>query len=90
MRSIDGRVDALLLYFVDEQGNYDHIGYIEARDIDYIMEIPNYNRDANVWSLSDLSRLELGESEHCGTVVFTRAAHGFKVDCKSVVDIGND
>jgi hypothetical protein len=90
VRSLDGRVDAMLLDFVDEQGNYDHIGYIEARDIDYIMEIPNYNRDANVWSLSDLSRLELGESEHCGPVVFTRAAHGFRVDRQSTAYSSQD
>jgi hypothetical protein len=90
VRSLDGRVDALLLDFVDEQGNYDHIGYIEARDIDYLMEIPNYNRDVNVWSLSDLSRLEQGESEHCGSVVFTRAVQGFRVDLQSTAYSSHD
>ena len=40
---------------------YDQIGYIRARDIDFLMEFPNYNQDQTKWSLAELQKLQLGE-----------------------------
>lgn len=79
IRSLDGRTDAMLLNFVDRHGNYDHISYIKARDIDFIMETPNYNGKANKWSLEDLTKLQIGESIYLESILFTRLKHGFKV-----------
>ena len=60
IRSLDGRVDKKLLDYV-EDGNYDHMGYVRERGVHFIMETANYNRDSGAWSLSELTRLELGE-----------------------------
>jgi len=79
IRSLDGRTDAMLLNFIDPHGNYDHIGYIKARDIDFIMETPNYNRKTDRWSLEDLTELKIGESMSLESILFTRLKHGFKV-----------
>jgi hypothetical protein len=79
IRSLDGRVDATLLNFIDARGNYDHIGYVKARDVDFVMETPNYNRETNEWSLEDLKELKLGESLSLKSVIFTRLRQGFKV-----------
>jgi len=79
IRSLDGRVDATLLNFVDAHGNYDHVGYVKARNVDFIMETPNYNRETNRWSLKDLTKLKIGESISLESLIFTRLRHGFKV-----------
>lgn len=79
IRSLDGRTDAMLLDFVDVHGNYDHVGYVKARDVDFIMETPNYNREINKWSLDDLTELKIGESLSLKSVIFTRLKQGFKV-----------
>ncbi len=79
IRSLDGRVDAMLLNFIDARGNYDHIGYVKARDVDFVMETPNYNRETNKWSLEDLKKLRIGESLSLKSVIFTRFRQGFKV-----------
>lgn len=81
IRSLDGRVDAMLLNFIDANGNYDHVGYVKARDVDFIMETPNYNRETNKWSLEDLTKLRVGESVSFRSVIFTRLNHGFKIGC---------
>ncbi len=79
IRSLDGRTDAMLLDFIDPHGNYDHVGYVKARDIDFIMETPNYNGETNRWSLEDLTKLKIGESISLESILFTRLRHGFKV-----------
>lgn len=79
IRSLDGRVDAMLRNFIDARGNYDHVGYFKARDVDFVMETPNYNRETNKWSLEDLTKLRIGESLSLKSVMFTRLRQGFKV-----------
>ncbi len=61
IRSLDGRVDPLLLeHFHD--GDFDHIAYIKARRIDYVTELVNYNSNPESWSLARLEVLSPGES----------------------------
>jgi hypothetical protein len=84
VRSLDGRTDPVLLEFVDESGNYDHIGYIEKRDIDYVMETPNYNRDSEEWSLEELRHLSLGQTYSRNSLTFCRIGCGFTVGRVSV------
>jgi hypothetical protein len=71
VRSLDGRVDKTLLDYV-EDGNYDHLGYIKERGVDFIMETANYNRDRSLWSLSRLGQLEVGEELERDGVVLRR------------------
>ena len=71
IRSLDGRVDRKLLDYV-EDGNYDHLGYVRARGVDFIMETVNNNRDPGVWSLAELARLEAGEELARDGVVLRR------------------
>ena len=80
VRSLDGRVDGALLDFVGDEGIFDHVGYLKARDIGFVMETPNFNRDKTVWSLADLNKLELGQTYSRESVTFTRIEPGFKVD----------
>ncbi|MCH9032514.1 MAG: hypothetical protein IIB00_09695, partial [candidate division Zixibacteria bacterium] len=80
IRSLDGRVDDALLNFVSKDGIFDHVGYLRARDIGFLMETPNFNRDKTAWSLADLNKLELGQTYSRGSVIFTRIEPGFKVD----------
>ena len=56
IRSLDGRVDPDMLYFIKDN-NYDHLGYIKYRNINFIMETPNYNDDKKLWSLQNLEQL---------------------------------
>jgi hypothetical protein len=68
--SLDGRVDPVLLKYV-KNGNVDHLGYIKERKINFIIDIPNYNRDRTCWSLADLQFLKTGESFTKEGVSFT-------------------
>lgn len=61
IRSLDGRVDPVLLRFFHD-GSFDHVGYLRVRKVDYLMAYPNYNRDPAEWALSSLARLKPGES----------------------------
>ena len=79
IRSLDGRVDGKLLDHVDD-GNYDHLGYVRERGVDFIMATPNYNRDRSAWSLAELMRLEAGEQLARDGVVLRRLpAGGYRV-----------
>jgi hypothetical protein len=75
VRSLDGRVDKTLLGHI-QGGNYDHIGYIKDREIDFIMETPNYNRDESAWSLARLNELKDGEELSRDGLVFRRLPGG--------------
>jgi hypothetical protein len=56
VRSLDGRADRALLEYV-HGGAVDHIGYLRERQVDYITEAPDYNRDSVAWSLRSLLAL---------------------------------
>jgi hypothetical protein len=71
VRSLDGRVDRALINHVQE-GNFDHIGYVKERQVRYIMETPNYNRDQDLWSLQRLADLKVGEVVSREGLRFTR------------------
>lgn len=71
VRALDGRTDPVLLRHI-KQGNYDHLGYIKERHIDFVMETPNYNRDPEVWSLEQLNRLRAGEAATYEGLKFSR------------------
>ena len=73
VRSLDGRTDPLMLEFV-RPGHFDHVAYIKARDIRFLMERPNYNRDSTAWSLQDLERLAPSERLVHEGLEFSRAA----------------
>lgn len=71
IRSLDGRVDPVLLDYV-RNGQVDHIGYIKHRHIDFLVEQPSYNPRADVWSLRDLRKLAPGASMQREGVRFRR------------------
>lgn len=60
IRSLDGRVDPLLFRFVHEN-YFDHLGYLKARNVNYVIEFPNYNREPSTWSLASLQDMKIGE-----------------------------
>lgn len=69
--SLDGITDnRLLRYFCN--GWIDHDGYVIDTRVDYLMETPNYNRDASRWSLNELNALKVGESLARPGVVYER------------------
>jgi hypothetical protein len=73
VRSLDGRVDATLLDFIRD-GTVDHVGYLKARHVDYLIETRNYNRDPSGWSLEALNALRVGETAVVDGLSFTRLA----------------
>ena len=80
IRSLDGRVDEHLLKYVNEDGYFDHIGYIRDRGINYIMETPNYNRNKKSWSLASLKQLSDGDTVEQEGMRFTKVKEFYKVD----------
>lgn len=78
IRSLDGRTDSLLLTYVHD-GNFDHLGYLAARDVDFIMEIPNYNRDRHLWSLASLDALSVNSQITRAGLTIVREPGGFRV-----------
>ncbi len=61
VRSLDGRVDQVLLDYASREG-VDHIGYLRERNVQVLLDTPNYNRDKSLWSLRDLNDLAPGTS----------------------------
>lgn len=61
VRSLDGRVDPELLRFYRD-GIYDHLGYLRARRVQFLLEAPDLNRDRRAWSLARLAALGPGEA----------------------------
>jgi hypothetical protein len=61
VRSLDGRTDPKLLQFVT-RNRFDHIGYIKACNIRFLLSTENENRDPGAWSLAELDKLAPGES----------------------------
>ena len=55
VRSLDGRTDARFLAFVTD-GIADDVGYLKARQVDYLLEFPR-RRGADGWSLAELLAL---------------------------------
>jgi hypothetical protein len=73
VRSLDGRVDPMLLRFVGRDA-VDHVGYLLARHVDVLLAAPSYNRDQSSWSLAMLRQLPTGQAlEHDG-LLFRRIA----------------
>ncbi len=60
VRSLDGRVDRALMAFA-QGGLVDHLGYLKMRQVDYLLQTTNYNRDQTAWSLKALRGLRPGQ-----------------------------
>jgi hypothetical protein len=75
VRSLDGRTDPVMLRYCHD-GYFDHVGYIKERRVQYLMELPNYNRDPRAWSLEQLRTLKPGASVERDGVAFTRLGFG--------------
>jgi hypothetical protein len=71
VRSLDGRVDPVLLDHANKVG-IDHIAYLKERDVKFILDTPNYNRDLEMWSLKRLNILKPGEQATREGVIFSR------------------
>jgi hypothetical protein len=56
VRSLDGIVDNRLLPFIHDDW-VDHVGYIGARDVAFVLELRDYNRDKSKFSLKQLPSL---------------------------------
>ena len=73
IRSLDGRTDPLMVELA-RPGHFDHVAYIKARGIRFLMELPNYNRDPTAWSLQALEQLAPSERLVHDGLVFSRLA----------------
>lgn len=71
VQSLDGRVDPRLLDFSDATG-IDHIGYLDDREVEFILDTPSYNRDDTRWSLKRLADLAINESISMSGLRFTK------------------
>jgi hypothetical protein len=71
VRSLDGRVDPVLLKYV-QLGQVDHIGYLTERQANFLLATPNYNRDRDLWSLQRLATLDPGYAVSYRGLTFTR------------------
>jgi hypothetical protein len=61
IRSLDGRGDRVLLRFAHD-GAVDHVGYLRQRQVDFLTETPDYNRDRSRWSLAALKEVQPDET----------------------------
>ena len=68
---MDGRVDPTLLDHATRV-SVDHVGYLKERDIEFLLSLPNYNRDKDLWSLGTLRQLPPGESQEQEGVLFSQ------------------
>jgi len=75
VRSMDGRVDPVLLKYATKDG-VDHVGYLRERRVDFLLDSPNYNRDPDRWSLKRLNKLEPGASLTRDGLTFSRLPAG--------------
>jgi hypothetical protein len=75
VRSLDGRVDKVMMDFVQD-GTFDHIGYLKQRDVDFVVDLVNYNRDDTQWSLGRLNSLDPGEVEIRDGIAFRKLDSG--------------
>lgn len=75
VRSLDGITDVRMLAHICD-GYYDHIGYFIERDIDFVTEFPNYNKNKALWSLADLKSLETGRSISRGGITLRKLPSG--------------
>jgi len=73
VRSLDGRVDPVLLQHATRDG-VDHAGYIKDRGIKFLLATPSYNRDPERWSLQQLNGLKPGQSLSHEGLIFTGLA----------------
>lgn len=73
VRSLDGRIDPVLLDYADRV-SVDQVGYLKERQVQFLMETPNYNRDLDAWSLMHLDSLMPGEKLSRAGVTFSRIA----------------
>ena len=71
VRSLDGRVDSVLLDHAYEDG-IDHAGYLMEREVQFLLDTPNYNRNPQRWSLKSLNDLNSGEVVSQYGVTFSR------------------
>ena len=75
VRSLDGRVDKVMMDFVQD-GTFDHIGYLKQRDVDFVVDLVNYNRDDTQWSLARLNSLDPGDVETRNGITFRKLDSG--------------
>lgn len=92
MRSLDGTLDTELSQFYDNKtGDYDHIGYLKARHIAYLLEYKNYNKNPSTWSLAVLDPLKSGEMVIQNGLLFKKLESGFtRVSALDTFDKVND
>jgi len=75
VNSLDGRTDPVLLdYALGDR--IDHIGYLKAKNVAYLLETPRYNKDPELWSLLELNKLEDNDIAHHAGLTFTRLPVG--------------
>ena len=75
VRSLDGRVDKAMIDFV-QNGFFDHIGYLKQREVDFVMDLVNYNHEDTQWSLGRLNSLAVGDVEIRDGIVFRKLDSG--------------
>lgn len=73
VRSLDGVVDYRLRDHVKSWG-VDHAGYLRARHVDLLLDLPGYNPDPTRFALSDLRRLAPGAAVVRDGIRFERIA----------------
>jgi len=74
IRSLDGRVDPMLLKFA-ERDSVNHIGYLKKRRVDFLLDNPSYNRSSTSWSLKDLEYLQTNEYYTTSGVTLTKLSN---------------
>lgn len=89
VRSLDGRVDPVLLEYANT-ATVNHIGYLKEREVDYLLELPNYNGDRTAWSLGELTKLAPGESLEKDEIMFTRISAANKGLASTNLDDTNE
>lgn len=71
IRSLDGRVDPLLLEYAGND-TVDHLRYLFTRRVDFLLETPSYNRSSDIWSLEKLHSLNNRETLQRSNIIFTK------------------
>jgi hypothetical protein len=90
VRSLDGRTDRRLLRFADRR-EVDHLAYIRDREVDFLMELPNYNRtDSRLYTLDRLRRLPPGGTCEREGLRFRRLVQSAVVSVEPTTDPGQD
>jgi hypothetical protein len=74
MRSLDGIVDSDLKRFVSESGEVDHLGYLEEKQVDMILDFPDYEGKGDLRSLAKIYEATAQGPVQRGCSRFSRVA----------------